>query len=110
MTEPQSRLSKINIVILAFILALGIFLRIPPHTFSPGGPLHALAGLHPQPAFTQVGFDDGLYRQYVNALIKDGITSYPEVVEAYIEMQDTAPNAILPPLWFLYFCAGYLWP
>ena len=45
MTEPQSRLSKINIVILAFILALGIFLRIPPHTFSPGEPLHALVAL-----------------------------------------------------------------
>src|SRR5438270_8532848 len=108
MTGPQSRLSKINIVLLAFILALGIFLRIPPHTFSPGGPLHALAGLHPQPAFTQVGFDEGLYRQYVNALIKDGITSYPEVVEGYIEVQDKAPNAILPPLRFLYIFPLYL--
>jgi 4-amino-4-deoxy-L-arabinose transferase-like glycosyltransferase len=109
MTGPQSRLSKINIVILAFILALGIFLRIPPHTFSPGEPLHALAGLHPQPAFTQVGFDENLYRQYVNALIKDGITSYPDMVEGYIEVQNKLPNAILPPLRFLYIFAAYVW-
>ena len=117
MTEPQSRLSKsspersrrVNIVLLAFILALGIFLRIPPHTFSPGGPLHALAGLHPQPAFTQVGFDEGLYRQYVNALIKDGIISYPDMVEGYIDVQNKAPNAILPPLRFLYIFAAYVW-
>src|SRR5712691_11442238 len=109
MTEPLSRLSKINIVILAFILALGIFLRIPPHTFSPGEPLHALAGLHPHPAFTQIGFDEGLYRQYVNALIKEGIKSYPDIVEGYIEVQNKAPNAILPPLRFLYVFAAYVW-
>ena len=109
MTGPQSRLSKINIVILAFILALGIFLRIPPQTFSPGEPLHALAELHPQPAFTQVGFDEGLYRQYVNALIKDGVTSYPDMVEGYIEVQNKLPNAILPPLRFLYIFSGYVW-
>jgi 4-amino-4-deoxy-L-arabinose transferase-like glycosyltransferase len=109
MTVPQSRLSKINIVLLAFILALGIFLRIPPHTFSPGEPLHFLARFHPQPTFTQVGFDEGLYRQYVNALIKDGITSYPDMVEGYIEVQSTAPNAILPPLRFVYIFAAYAW-
>jgi 4-amino-4-deoxy-L-arabinose transferase-like glycosyltransferase len=109
MTVSQSRLSKINIVILAFILAVGIFLRIPPHTFSLGEPLHALIGLHPQPAFTQVGFDEGIYRQYVNALIKDGVTSYPDIVERYIEMQNKASGAILPPLRFLYIFAAYVW-
>ncbi len=109
MTGPQSRLSKIKIVLLAVILVLGIFLRIPPHTFSPGEPLHALAGLHPQPAFTQVGFDEDLYRQYVNALIKDGITSYPDMVEGYIEVQNRTPNAILPPLRFFYIFAAYVW-
>jgi 4-amino-4-deoxy-L-arabinose transferase-like glycosyltransferase len=109
MTGPHSRLSKINLVLPAFILASGIFLRIPPHAFSPDEPLRALAGLHPQPAFTQVGFDEGLYRQYVNALIKDGITSYPDMVEGYIEVQNRAPNAILPPLRFLYIFAAYVW-
>src|ERR1700731_1589194 len=101
MTVSQSRLSKINIVILVFILALGIFLRIPPRTFSLGEPLQALSGIHPQPAFTEVGFDEGIYCQYVNALIKDGITSYPDMVDRYIEVQNKAPSAILPPLRFL---------
>jgi 4-amino-4-deoxy-L-arabinose transferase-like glycosyltransferase len=109
MTVSQSRLSKINIIILALILALGIFLRIPPHTFVLGEPLHALVGLHPQPAFAQVGFDEGIYRQYVNALIKDGITSYPDMVDRYIEVQNKAPSAILPPLRFLYIFAAYVW-
>ncbi len=109
MTVSQSRLSKINIAILAFILALGIFLRIPPHAFVLGEPLHALGGLHPQPAFTQVGFDEGIYCQYVNALIKDGITSYPDIVDRYIEVQNRTPSAILPPLRFLYIFAAYVW-
>lgn len=109
MTDPQPRLGKINVAILALILTLGIFLRIPPHTFSPGQPLNLLATLHPQPAFTHVGFDEGLYRQYVDALIKNGITSYPDMVESYIEVQNSLPNAILPPVRFLYIFTAYIW-
>jgi 4-amino-4-deoxy-L-arabinose transferase-like glycosyltransferase len=109
MPGQASSRRKIDIVILAFILALGIFLRIPPHTFSQGEPLHSIAPFHPQPAFTQVGFDEGLYREYVNALIKNGITSYPDMVETYITTQSKLPNAILPPLRFLYIFTAYLW-
>src|SRR5437899_1055699 len=109
MTEPQSRLSKINIVILAFILALGIFLRLPPRAFETGGPLHSIAALHPNPAYMQMGFDEGLYRDYVNALAREGITSYPNIVEAYTKAQRELTNAILPPVRFLYIFAAYVW-
>jgi len=109
MTEPQSRLSKIDVIILALVFTLGIFLRIPPHTFAPDQPMHWLAALHPQPAFTQTGFDEGLYRQYVDALIQNGITSYPDIVEAYIRTQTTLPSAILPPVRFLYIFTAYSW-
>src|SRR5436190_8369526 len=100
---------KIDIVALAIVLALGIFLRLSPGAFSPGEPLHILAPLHPSPAFTQIGFDEGLYRGYVNALIKDGITSYPDLVEGYIDVQKNSTGVILPPLRFLYMFAAYTW-
>jgi 4-amino-4-deoxy-L-arabinose transferase-like glycosyltransferase len=100
---------KIDIVALAIVLALGIFLRLPPHPFAPGGPLQSIAALHPNPAFAQIGFDEGLYRQYVNALINHGITSYPDIVEGYIDVQKKLPGSILPPVRFLYIFAAYLW-
>jgi 4-amino-4-deoxy-L-arabinose transferase-like glycosyltransferase len=109
MAEIQSRPHKIDIVILALILTLGIFLRIAPRAFAPGELLHVLAPFHPQPAFNQVGFDEGLYRQYVKTLIRDGVTSYPDVVEGYISAQEKLPGSILPPVRFLYIFAGYLW-
>jgi 4-amino-4-deoxy-L-arabinose transferase-like glycosyltransferase len=108
-TETQSRSHKADVVILAIVLASGFFLRIPPHVFSQGAPLHSIAALHPQPGFTQVGFDEGLYGQYVNALIKNGITSYPDMVEEYIALQSKLPNAILPPVRFLYIFTAYTW-
>src|SRR5437870_3081623 len=107
--SAQGTPRKIEIIILAFILALGTFLRVPPHTFSPGEPLRSIAALHPNPAFTQIGFDEGLYREYVNVLVKEGIASYPDMVESYIATQSQLPNAILPPVRFLYIFAAYLW-
>jgi hypothetical protein len=94
---------------LAIVLAIGIFLRLPPQTFTPDGPLHTIVALHPQPAFKQLGFDEGLYRQYVNTLSNGGIISYPDIVEGYVEMQKELPGSILPPLRFLYIFAAYLW-
>ncbi|HAF04023.1 MAG TPA: hypothetical protein DCG89_09515, partial [Spartobacteria bacterium] len=47
--------------------------------------------------------------QYVNALVKGGITSYPDLVEGYIAEQNELPYAILPPVRFLYIFSGYLW-
>lgn len=94
---------------LAVVLAFGTFLRIPFETFSPNGSLHSIAALHPQPGFTQIGFDEALYRQYVNNLINHGITFYPEIVEDYVARQSELPTAILPPVRFLYIFAGYVW-
>ena len=109
MNESASRPRKIDIAILALILAAGIFLRLPAQTFSPGEPLHSIAVLHPNPGFTQIGFDEGLYRSYVNGLSQGGITSYPDIVESYLEIQKKLPGSILPPVRFLYIFSAYLW-
>jgi 4-amino-4-deoxy-L-arabinose transferase-like glycosyltransferase len=107
--EDQTSRGRFNHFILIGVLALGIFLRLPPNVFLDGGPLHPFAGLHFAPAFAQVGFDENLYRQYVKTLIERGITSYPDMVEDYIVAQSQLPGAILPPVRFLYIFSGYLW-
>lgn len=109
MTDSQPSLRKIDIVLFALIFAVGIFLRITPHAFSSGASLHALAALHPQPAWDQIGFDEGLYREYVDGLSKEGLGSYPEMVQAYIDAQSKMTKPILPPVRFLYIFCGYLW-
>jgi 4-amino-4-deoxy-L-arabinose transferase-like glycosyltransferase len=109
MPALESRPRKIDIVVLAIILAFGIFLRITPQAFSPDATLHFLAPIHPQPAWTKIGFDEGLYREYVNALSKGGLSSYPDIVDGYIDVQKKLPGSILPPLRFLYIFTAYLW-
>ena len=99
----------ILVALLAIILAVGIFLRITPQAFAPGAALHFLAPLHPQPAWTKVGFDEGLYREYVNSVAKLGLSSYPDIVESYIDVQKDLPGSILPPTRFLYIFTAYLW-
>jgi 4-amino-4-deoxy-L-arabinose transferase-like glycosyltransferase len=109
MSDPNLPRRTIDIALLAIILAVGIFLRITPQAFSPGATFHFLAPLHPQPAWTKIGFDEGLYREYVDALAKDRLSSYPAIVQGYIEIQKELPGSILPPLRFLYIFAAYLW-
>ena len=109
MPAPDTRSGKIDIVLLAIIFAVGIFLRLTPHAFAPGASLHSVAVLHPQPAFNKIGFDEGLYREYVNALSKGGLGSYPDIVEGYIDVQKKLPGSILPPLRFLYIFTAYIW-
>ena len=109
MTETQSGLRKINIILLAIIFAAGIFLRITPHAFSPGATLHFLAPLHPQPAFDKIGFDEELYRKYANAVAGEGLGAYPGIVQAYIEAQKERSGSFLPPIRFLYVFTGYAW-
>ena len=109
MPAPDMRSRKIDIVLLAIIFAVGIFLRLTPHAFAPGASLHSVAVLHPQPAFNKIGFDEGLYREYVNALSKGGLGSYPDIVEGYIDVQKKLPGSILPPLRFLYIFTAYTW-
>src|SRR5438477_2162083 len=109
MPAPDTRSRKIDIVLLAIIFAVGIFLRLTPHAFAPGATLHSIAVLHPQPAFNKIGFDEGLYREYVNALSKGGLGAYPDIVEGYIDVQKKLPGSILPPLRFLYIFTAYVW-
>ncbi|MEY2480324.1 MAG: hypothetical protein QOI04_1251 [Verrucomicrobiota bacterium] len=109
MNDVTSPVRKIDIILLALILVCGIFLRIPAQPFSAGEPLHSLAVFHPNPAFTQIGFDEGLYRSYVNSLSQGGIASYPDIVDGYIAVQKKLPGSILPPVRFLYIFTAYLW-
>src|SRR5947208_3286996 len=109
MPAPELPRRKIDIILLAIIFAVGIFLRLTPHAFVPGASLHFVAVLHPQPAFNEIGFDEGLYREYVNASSKGGLGSYPDIVEGYIDIQKKLPGSILPPLRFLYIFTAYAW-
>jgi 4-amino-4-deoxy-L-arabinose transferase-like glycosyltransferase len=95
---------------LCIVLAIGVSLRIPSPLFSgPDAPLRALAALHPPAGFNQTGFDEALYRNYVNQLIAAGLTSYPDIVDRYIEVQKTLTGSILPPLRFLFIFSAYAW-
>src|SRR5256885_15015276 len=109
MPAPDTRSGKIDIVLLAILFAVGIFLRLTPHAFSPGASLHSVAALHPQPAFNKIGFDEGLYREYVDALSREGLGSYPDIVQGYIDVQKKLPGSFLPPLRFLYIFVAYIW-
>jgi 4-amino-4-deoxy-L-arabinose transferase-like glycosyltransferase len=101
---------KAYLTALFVILAIGIFLRVPSPLFSgPNAPLRAVAALHPAANFNQIGFDEGLYRNYVNQLISAGLTSYPDIVDHYIEVQKNLTGSILPPLRFLFIFSAYAW-
>jgi hypothetical protein len=95
------------LVALWLVLAAGFFLRLPSPLFS--GPLKPLAMLHPAPGYEHVGFDENLYRGYVEDLIRGGITAYPDFAQNYVAVQSSLPSAILPPTRFLYIFSGYVW-
>ena len=61
------------------------------------------------PGFKDLGFDENLYRGYVDNLIRYGVTAYPDFAQHYIELQTRLPSAILPPTRFLYVFAAYAW-
>src|SRR5882672_4677026 len=109
MTESQPGPSKLHIVLLAIIFAVGIFLRVTPHAFSAGATLQSIAFLHPEPAFNKIGFDEGLYAEYVNKLDKLGLSAYPLIVKDYVERQERLHRSILSPLRFLYIFTAYVW-
>lgn len=71
--------------------------------------LGALLRLYPSSTFRGIGYDEGLYAAYVNALIHNGATSYPDLAKAYVARQEKSPDAILPPTRFLYIFSAYLW-
>jgi 4-amino-4-deoxy-L-arabinose transferase-like glycosyltransferase len=103
---------KLALVSLALVLCVGFFLRLPMGLFADRGPLHSLSRLHPIPKWHQMGFmgfDEELYREYVDELSSKGIRHYPDIVLGYIEKQVKLPGSILPPVRFLYIFTGYLW-
>ncbi len=106
--EPQPRTRFW--ILLGCVIAFGFFLRLPAAWFEPGdGALSFARALHPAPGFQAVGFDESLYRAYVNDLIQYGVTAYPDFAERYIEVQTARPGAILPPTRFLYIFSAYVW-
>ena len=98
------------LIALGVIFFAGLFLRLPASLFSgDAAPLAFARPLHPMAAFEGVGFDENLYRGYVDNLIRYGVTAYPDFAEHYIEVQTKLPAAILPPTRFLYVAAAYVW-
>jgi len=96
------RLLNLRFIALGIILLMGVFLRLPPALFQkPGGPLRGLVALHPQPASQQLGFDEGLYRDYADKLTRFGLISYPEIIERYREKQQTLTSAVFSMLTLL---------
>ncbi len=81
-----------HIAVFILLLAIGVALR-----------------LYPSAGFTGVGYDEELYRGYVNGVIKHGVTAYPDLAEHYVERQQSLPAAILPPTRFVYIFSAYLW-
>lgn len=106
--EPRGRLPYF--LALGLVLCAGIFLRLPASLFEgKTAPLASLSALHPNPGFTGVGFDESLYRGYVNSVIRGGLGDYPGIVDHYIEVQKTLVGSILPPMRFLYIFSAYAW-
>lgn len=80
----------IAIVVIAF---LGILLRVVPSA-----------------GFKGVGFDESLYRSYVQMLDKKGLSNYADLTEVYIlDQRKTDTVTKLPPTRFLYIFSGWLW-
>ena len=74
------------------IFAIGCFLRI-----------------HPWMGFKGIGFDEALYRGYVESLHERGFSSMPELSSEFLERQSKMEGAILPPTRFLYIAAATTW-
>ena len=74
------------------IFGIGCFLRI-----------------HPWMGFKGIGFDEALYRGYVEALHERGFGSMPELSADYLASQAKRDGAILPPTRFLYIAAATTW-
>jgi hypothetical protein len=83
MASPPSGRRRYYLAGLCSIPIAGAFLRLSASLFcGSSAPLRSIAALYSASKFHSVGFDEGLYHEYVNALIKNEITFYPDVVEA----------------------------
>ncbi|MGI8431145.1 MAG: phospholipid carrier-dependent glycosyltransferase [Chthoniobacterales bacterium] len=105
-----ARAHKGVLAVLALVLLVGCFLRLPPYIFIPSRPaLHWLAPFHPTPMFETFGIDERLYGGYVGILILQGPLTYPAMAQHYVEQQSALTSAILPPTRFFYIAAAYTW-
>ncbi len=59
--------------------------------------------------FKGIGFDEALYRGYVEALHERGFSEMPEISAAYLQAQTEREGAILPPTRFFYIAAATTW-
>jgi 4-amino-4-deoxy-L-arabinose transferase-like glycosyltransferase len=109
MFAQRSLADRLFVVALCLILLFGTFLRLPSSIFAPDEPFHTIGVVHPQAGFNGVGFDEGLYRNYVNSIIHEGLSEYPVIVDHYIEVQRQLTGSILPPVRFLFILSAYLW-
>lgn len=110
MTPDEKRTHTRYLVVLVAVLFVGIFLRLPAPLFSgEEAPLRVASAIHPAPGFQGIGFDENLYRGYVDNLIEYGVTAYPDFANRYVEVQSALPSAILPPTRLLYVFAAYVW-
>lgn len=91
---PKSGIRGVSGVWLAAlcIFAIGCFLRI-----------------HPWMGFKGIGFDEALYRGYVETLHERGFSDMPDICAAYLDKQSKMEGAILPPTRFLYIAAATTW-
>jgi 4-amino-4-deoxy-L-arabinose transferase-like glycosyltransferase len=87
-----SRLTKVVLAAFLFVAVVGVTLRI-----------------YPSSKFNGVGYDEGLYRNYVVELIHTGVTNYPDLAENHVKRQAQLASAVLPPTRFLYIFCAYLW-
>ena len=90
--RPNPYHGWVFVVLLVLVLAAGVFVRI-----------------YPSAKFTGVGFDENLYRVYVNTLWKFGLSNYPDLTESYIVNQSGPEMALLPPTRFLYIGCAAAW-
>jgi hypothetical protein len=109
MPALEFRLRKIEIIALAIVFVLAVFLRLPPHAFFPDAPLQSLVAIHPQPSYKKLGFDEGLYAEYIDKVVQFGLPAYPLIVKDYVDRQERLKRSILSPLRFLYIFVGYVW-
>ena len=88
----SARLRPLLLIAAAVVSLIGITVRV-----------------YPSAKYTNLGFDEGLYGEYVVALVGRGVTSYPDLAELYVQRQQEVATVFLPPTRFLYIFSGYLW-
>lgn len=91
-SPPSPRFRRMFLIAAAVISLIGVTLRV-----------------YPSAKYTRLGFDEGLYGEYVVELVKQGVTSYPDLAELYVKRQQEEATVFLPPTRFLYIFSGYLW-